>query len=107
MSAPFQPSSIVITAISAEQVDLQWIISRVTYIPEIYTVMYGISSTLLNYTSDAVVGGSDITAINQVYSASLNGLQPSTTYYYQVVATNSAGSNSSNVEQVTTPLPSE
>ena len=49
----------------------------------------------LNVMSDSVPSGSDFEAVNQVFSVLLTGLNDSTTYHYQVVATNGQGEQSS------------
>lgn len=107
MSAPMEPVNVVHTALSFEQADIQWLIPAIVYTPENYTVIYGRDSMLLNYTSEVVIGTRNITARNEMYSATLIGLEPNTTYYYQVIARNSIGINSSDVRQLLTPLPSK
>lgn len=94
------------SALSSELAEIEWLISSVEYTPENYTVVYGRDQMLLNYTSDVVIGTRNITDTNQMYSVRLTGLEDNTTYYYQVIATNSIGSNSSNVRVFVTPPPS-
>ena len=48
-------------------------------------------------TSDPTDSGEDITVVNQMYSVLLSSFEPATQYYYQVVATNTARSCSSNL----------
>lgn len=103
-STPFNPIDLVYTTSSSELVEVQWLILAIAYTPENYTVMYGIDPALLNSSSDVVVG---IKEKNQLYSATLTDLEPNTTYYYQVIARNSIGTNSSDVEMFLTPLPSK
>lgn len=93
------------TTLSAENAEISWLIPFVAYTPENYTVVYGRDPGLLNYSSDLVVGSDDITRANQMFSVTLNGLLANTTYYYQVTARNSIGTNSSNVEEITIPPP--
>ncbi len=57
-------------------------------------VRYGLTSDAL--TSEAV-GGVANGSTNTAVSAALSGLQPNTTYYYQIEATNSAGTTTSAV----------
>ena len=54
--------------------------------------------------SDPVESGSDFEAVNQVFSVALTGLVDTTTYFYQVVATNGQGSTSSDVLSFTTTI---
>ena len=58
----------------------------------------------LDMTSAMVMGGSDFEAINQVFSVELTGLVDTTTYFYQVVATNGQGSTSSDIQSFTTTI---
>ena len=62
---------------------------------------------VLNFSSSMVTGTHYIAATNQVYSTSISGLLPNTTYFYQVVAVNVVGSNSSRIMQLTTPSPGD
>lgn len=95
------------TSSSSEQAKVQWLIPAIIYTPESYTVIYGRDPVLLNVSSEVVIGTDKIKEINQIYSVSLRDLQPNTTYYYQVIATNSFGSVNSDVEKFITPPPSE
>ena len=84
---------------------IQWLVPEIAYTPETYAVIYGADRAMLNYTSDVAIGSSNISALNQMYSASMRDLQPNTRYYYQVVASNSVGMNLSVVSELVTPLP--
>ena len=105
LSVPAQPIDVAHTTLSSEYAMIEWLVPEVAYTPETYTVIYGTDRTVLNYTSELVMGPSDITARNQMYSIPLRDLQPNTRYYYQVVAANSIGMNSSVVSELVTPLP--
>lgn len=107
MAIPMEPIDIVHTTLSSELAEIQWLVPFVVYTPENYTVVYGRDQTILNYSSDVIVGTNNISNANQMYSATLNGLEPNTNYYYQVVARNSIGENSSDVMSLVTPLPSK
>ncbi len=100
-----QPIDIVHTTLSSEIAVIEWLIPAVTYTPETYTVTYGTDRTMLNYTSEVVVGSTDISAISQVYTVTVRNLQSNTRYYYRVVATNSNGTNSSVIRELLTPQP--
>lgn len=103
MSAPLEPIDVVHTTLSFNLAEIQWLIPVVVYTPENYTVIYGRDETLLNYNSSDVVMSTN--NINQMYSATSSGLEPNTTYYYQVIARNSIGVNSSNTGMLVTPTP--
>ena len=69
---------------------------------------YGTSQDSLTENSDSTYSGEDTTITNKTYSIKLSNLKESTTYYVQVVATNTANrSNMSNVERFTTLPPME
>ena len=76
---------------------IQWTVSSIAYTPETYVVEYGTNQDSLDMTSDPTHSGEDITVVNQMYSVLLSSLEPVTQYYYQVVATNTALSRSSNL----------
>ena len=100
-----QPIDTVHTTLSSELAVIQWLVPEIAYTPETYTVTYGTDRTMLNYTSEVVIGSTDVTAVNQVYSVTLRNLQSNTRYYYQVVATNNIGTNSSVISDLMTPQP--
>ena len=106
-SVPMQPTDIVHTVLSSEVAEIQWLVPAIMYTPENYTVSYGKSQALLNYTSNVVVSTNNISRTNQIYSVTLNDLEANTTYYYRVVARNNIGANSSEIEEFVTALPSE
>ena len=88
MSVPMKPIDTVHTTLSFELAEIRWLVPVVIYTPENYTVVYGRDQTLLNYSSDEIVGSSNITDTNLMYLAILRGLEPNTTYYYRVIARN-------------------
>ena len=64
---------------------------------------YGTSHDTLIQNSSTIYSGDDITITNMTYSVKLSNLKENTTYYVQVVATNTAQiSNMSNIEQFRT-----
>ena len=83
--------------ISDSSAHIQWTVSSIAYTPETYVVEYGTSQDSLDMTSDPSHSGGDIIVVNQMYSVQLSSLEPDTQYYYQVVATNTALSRSSNL----------
>ena len=75
---------------------ISWLVGSIAYTPESYTVIYGLNAELLNnYTTDAVQGTMDISARDQVYSATIIDLTPFRQYYYKIIATNSYESTQS------------
>ena len=105
MSAPMQPTDIVHTTVSAEYAVIEWHIPVIAYTPETYKVLYGPNEAQLNFTSEMVIGTNDVTATNQIYSTTIMNLQSNASYYYQIVATNSIGTNRSVISKLDTPPP--
>ena len=82
------------TDITGTSAVISWTISYVAFTFEQYRVNYGLNSTALSMMSDVVYGvGMD--AVNATYSVTLSALDPLTTYYFQVVASNSESSSTS------------
>ena len=98
-SAPLQPSSVIYVGVNST---IQWTVLWIAYTPETYTVHFGTSPGSLTNFSQQRQSGDNFTATNLSFSVQLTGLSAGTTYYYQVVAVNSVGSNQSIVQQFTT-----
>ena len=95
----------MIKNITTDSAIIQWTVSYISYSPETYVVKYGTSQDTLIQNSSTTYSGDDITITNMTYSAKLSNLKENTTYYVQVVATNTAQiSNMSIVEQFRTSL---
>ena len=89
--------------ITADSALIQWTVPYIAYSPEMYVVKYGTSQDSLTEKSDSTYSGEDITITNETYSIKLSNLKENTSYYVQVVATNTANrTNMSNVESFTT-----
>ena len=98
-SAPLQPSNVIYISVNST---IQWTLRWIAYTPETYTVHFGTSPGSLTPFSQQRQSGDDFTATNLPFSVQLTGLSAGTTYYYQVVAVNSVGSNHSDLQQFTT-----
>lgn len=98
-SQPFQPGDLTDTDPTHNSVTIRWIVSSLSYDPEIYVVRYGLAEDRLTLNSTIVMG--DITPLNYMNSftgsVQLTNLSSLTTYYYRVVAINSAGTTLSDV----------
>lgn len=91
---PAAPSSLVATAVSGTQIDLNWIDNANDESGfKLYESLDGVSFALIGST------GANVT------SAALNGLQSETTYHYYVRAFNLAGGSNSGVASATTLAP--
>ena len=76
---------------------IQWTVTSITYTPEQYIVLYGLTESSLTQESDMVNGTMDFNSINDTYSVKITGLDYNTVYYYQVRSTNTEGSTNSDV----------
>ena len=80
-----------------DEATIRWTVLFLTYTPETYVVKYGTDRTNLNESSSPVSSGPSITARDINLLVILTGLEAVTTYHYRLVATNSFGSNFSDV----------
>ena len=78
---------------------IRWTVPSLSYDLEMYVVQYGLAMDSLTMTSAMVMG--DVTPVNYMDdfqgSVTLTGLNRLTTYFYQVMSTNSHGSTLSAV----------
>ena len=98
-SAPLQPSNVIYISVNST---IQWTVRWIAYTPETYTVQFGTSPGSLTPFDHQQQSGDNFTATNLSFSVQLTGLSAGTTYYYQVVAVNSVGSNQSDLLQFMT-----
>ena len=85
--------------VKSDSVIIQWTVAYISYSPETYVVQYGTSR-------DSLIHNSRSTDSEEgemmSYSVELSGLRDNTTYYVQVLATNTAQrSNRSSVHSFT------
>lgn len=99
---PLEPTVLIATNVYSTSAQLNWTIPRVTFGFETYSIIYGLSPDNLIMLSDIVAGALDSSVQNVTYSIILENLQPLTTYYYKVLATNLAGETISDIESFTT-----
>ena len=93
------PEDIVFREVESESVVIQWPVAHISYSPETYVVQYGTSRVTLVHSSSRRASEVGTTT----YSVPLSGLRDNTTYYVQVLATNTAlRSSRSSVESFTT-----
>ena len=94
-----EPENIVIREVESDSVVIQWTVAYISYSPETYVVQYGTSRETLVHNSSRRASEVGTTT----YSVPLSGLRDNTTYYVQVLATNTAlRSSRSSVESFTT-----
>ena len=97
---PVRPDDITFMDVKSDSVIIQWTVAYISYSPETYVVQYGTSRDSLIHNS----GSTDSEEGEMMsYSVELSGLRDNTTYYVQVLATNTAQrSNRSSVLGFTT-----
>ena len=103
-AAPMPLDNITTTASSAV---VSWLVGSITYTPESYTVVYGLSADTLNNTTEAVQGTMDVAAVDMVYSTTIGGLAAFRQYYYRIIATNSFRSTQSSINTFCTMMSGE
>ena len=87
-SAPIAPTVLGSTA-GSTVVTINWVVTAITYTPESYFIVYGLSNDTLNLRSSAVEGVMNLTVTDVVHSATIANLHPFTLYYYKIEARNS------------------
>ena len=96
---PVRPEDVTFREEQSDSVTVQWRVSHISYSPETYVVQYGTSRESLIHNSSRTHSEEGV----MTYSVKLSGLRDSTTYYVQVLATNTAlRSSRSSVENFTT-----
>lgn len=86
--APIAPTVLGSTA-GSTVVTINWVVTAITYTPESYFIVYGLSNDTLNLRSSAVEGVMNLTATDVVHSMTVTDLLPFTQYYYKIEAHNS------------------
>ena len=91
-SSPAPIQQFTVYGLSFELAIIQWIVPRITYTPETYRVIYrqgldGDVNTTMQV-SDLVMGTTNLSAMNTVYSEVIRNLQPNSFYSYQIAASN-------------------
>ena len=96
---PVRPEDITFMDVKSDSVIIQWTVPYISYSPETYVVQYGTSRYSLIHNSSSTDSEEEV----MTYSVELSGLRDNTTYYVQVLATNTAHrSNRSTVHTFTT-----
>ena len=99
---PVRSEDITLMDVKSDSVIIQWTVPYISYSPETYVVQYGTSRDSLIHNSSSTDSEEEV----MTYSVELSGLRDNTTYYVQVLATNTAQrSNRSTVHTfITLPL---
>ena len=102
---PSALEDVAVLTLAQDSAAIQWRISALQYGPETYRVFYDNSLStcaMLSLVSESVSSGEDISRTDFVLLVELEGLQVNTTYYYQVEASNVAGTVLSPIGSFTT-----
>ena len=103
-SPPVEPVGLMALDITHNSTTIRWTVSSLSYDPEMYVVQYGLAMDSLTMTSSMVMG--DVTPLNYMDSyqgsVTLTDLSRLTTYFYQVMSTNSDDSATSVVSMFNT-----
>ena len=83
---PVRPEDIAFMDVKSDSVIIQWTVPYISYSPETYVVQYGTSRDSLIHNSSSTDSEEEV----MTYSVELSGLRDNTTYYVQVLATNTA-----------------
>ena len=83
---PVKPEDITFVDVKSDSVIIQWTVPYISYSPETYVVHYGTSRDSLIHNSSSTDSEEEV----MTYSVELSGLRDNTTYYVQVLATNTA-----------------
>ena len=97
---PVQPTNLIASVVYSTSAQVTWTILKVVFGFETYYVSYGLTPDNLDVYSDTLDGSPSVQSAT--YSVILENLQPLTTYYYRVTATNLAGDTLSEIESFTT-----
>ena len=101
---PEVPVSLMASSINRTTADVSWVITMYVYGRETYVVRYGTNPDVLDMETEIVFGGLDTSETDQFFSVSLERLQPYTTYYFSVLATNILATTTSDVASFTTSI---
>ena len=98
-----QPTNVRVVSSDAATATVQWTVPLIAYTPETYMVSYSTGSlTRQVLMSDPVESGADFDAVNQTFSVELTGLEPNTTYNYQVITENTVATTTSELQNFIT-----
>ena len=78
------------SGVTHNRVTIHWTVPSVSYDRESFVVMFGNDSSL-SRSSSSVMGGEDISVLNDQYMVDITGLDLNTQYYYRVQSTNIVG----------------
>ena len=102
-ASPTQPTNVRVVSADATTATVQWTVPLIAYTPETYVVSYSTGSLRCQMLmSGPVECGADFDALNQMFSVELTGLKPNTAYNYQVISSNTVGTNTSETRTLTT-----
>lgn len=99
---PAQPALVQAVNVTSTSATVQWVIRRLSYTPEQYTINYGISRETLDLRSTILSSTTNISTLNTTYELTLQGLAPNTAYFYLLRSVNTYGEAATPVMTFTT-----
>ena len=88
--------------VTATSVTLWWLVEKIAYTVETYTIECGSTADNPNHIIGPVNGTMNISATNVLYSVEVNGLLPFSQYFCSVYSTNTFGTSESDIVSFTT-----
>lgn len=98
---PALATDVIVVNITGTSAVVMWTIPSVAFTFEQYRVYYGNSSDSLFMASE-IVYGVDLYAVNETYTIVLSGLEPLSTYFFQIISTNSESESYTAIMNFTT-----
>ena len=103
---PVTPDLLSPTLMSTS-VTIRWKVLQVAYTPETFNITYGKNDNTQTYSvnggmSEGQNNESFLTIINVSYQQEITGLSTATSYWYQIISTNTFGSTATEVANFTT-----
>ena len=77
-------------------INISWAVTIIAYDVETYTIHYGTDSMTLA-DNIVIMGNTDLSAINEMFTVNISALTPFTKHYYIVSASNSVGMTNTSV----------
>ena len=100
---PLPPTNVRVASSDATTATVLWTVPLIAYTPETYVVSYSTGSLKRQVLmSGPVESGADFDAEDQTFSVELTELEPNTAYNYQVISSNTVGTNTSESQSLNT-----
>ena len=105
-TGPSQPHASILMEdmfeVTASNVLLWWLVERIAYTIEQYTIECGLTTDDPDHIISVVHGTGNLSATNVLYSVEMNGLLPYSQYFCSVYSSNTFGTSESDIVSFTT-----